>query len=182
MDVDDWPREVLRLLGVDPHEQPIGAVRGRIRDVFSGDRHAARALLARAFCNQLLNPQTKRFELRWNEQCQLVASGARARANGQTERGGRIRGRGAEARLRRGEHRDAPPDDGGNVEAHEGGRHEAEERHGRIAAADVGRVDEEIAKAFSARAVREVSPFIRNGDETVSPPPYARLFEPLTEM
>ena len=77
--------------------------------------------------------------------------------------------RAAGARVRGGEHGQAPADDRADVLAHQRGRHQAEERQRRIAAADVGRVDEDVAELLGARAAGELGAFVGDRDEVIGP-------------
>ena len=130
---------------------------------FAGNRHDTLALFARAFGDELLNPEAETLELRRQDERQFVSPAQRAcryqRAESKTGVATRV---GFAARVG---HRAAGCDDGVDIDAHQRRRHQAKERQRRIASADVGGIDERLAKAAAARARVQRRAFVGNRHE-----------------
>ena len=119
------------------HEEAIVAVRRRVSERLAGNRYDTHAVLTGALRDQLFDPEPERFELWRQHERQLVAANPRARANCETERDRRIRGRLSRRRRRCFEHRQPPPHERRDVDAHQRRRDETEERQRRVPAADI---------------------------------------------
>ena len=129
-------------IGVDRDERAVGAVFVWTSSGFIDDRQRALPALAGALGDQLLDPQTERRQRRRQDDRQLVAA---------------ARGRGADkgAELQPGigqvllaapvGHRFARGEQTAGRSADEGRWNKAEQRQCRETAADVGRVDEDLA-------------------------------------
>ena len=79
--------------------------------------------------------------------------------------------------LARRQHRERPADERGEVLSHQRRRHEAEERERRVAAADVGRIDEHVAESFASRASAQLGAFVGDRDEVIGPVRHAGLLQ-----
>ena len=164
------------------HEQPIHAIPRGISERLAGDRHDAGTVLSRALGDELFDPEAERVERRGRDEGQLVPALERAVAHDEAERRCRVRDHRGCARLGGGEHRERPADDLADVLSHQRGRHHAEEGESRVTAADVGRVDEDIAELFGSCASIELGAFVGDRDEVIGPARHTGGLDSLAEM
>ncbi len=140
---------------------------GRRAGRLTGNRHDPLAMLAGALGNQLFDPEPERLETRRQQQRQLVAPLARGRAEQRAERDARI-----DARVRdaaRVGHAARAIEQDGQRHADERGGNDPEQRQGRIAAADIGGVDEDVEVALVQRAAVKLGAVVGDGDEPRRP-------------
>ena len=126
-------------------------------------RHDPDAVLAGALRDQLFEPTAEALELVIDEEGELVATGRRERPDGEAERDAGVGRRvglaaGAEHRGRRGQERI-------EVQADERCRHEPDVRERRVAAADVRRVQEDLAEVVVVGERLDALARVRDGHD-----------------
>ncbi len=158
------------MAGRDGDERGVGeALRFCDEVARGGQRHRqdARSSLARAFGEQLLNPQSQIGELRGYREGNFVSPLSRHCAEECAQDGAGVlmdRNGGAAASghvLRR-------PKDASDVHAGQGRGNEAEQRQGRVAAADVGGVQEDGAESVVAGDALKAGVWVGDGDEGIA--------------
>ena len=148
-------------------EQPVPGVLLRAGEGFAVDREDTLALLAGALGEQLFDPCPQRRHGGRGGQGQLVAPCEGAAGDGGTEEDARVVLCGTTLIDRF----PCPVQQALDVDAGETGRHQPEEGKRRIAAAYVGVVEEEVAKAETAGQLLEAAAGIGDGDEMISGSP-----------
>src|SRR5579862_1562069 len=128
----------------DPDEGPIRAVLARRATGLEIDRHDARAVLAGRLGEELLQPRTEALDRLVGEERELVASRPRERPDRETQMEPGVVGRGGLPALA--EHRRRGGEQGVEVDADERRRDEPDVGQRRVAAADLRRVQEDLAE------------------------------------
>ena len=165
------------LVGDHRDKRAVRAVVGGAAVWFVDDGQHTDAVLAGAFCHELLDPHA---EWRDREQRELVASGVGLRRHERAERVARVARR-VEPTL--GGHRRCAAEQRVHVDAEPGGGHEAEQRQRGVAAANVRRVDPDVPVSRLGRARDERRAGIGDADEVRSGVGGAdAAFDPLPEV
>ena len=129
----------------DPDERAIRSVGSGAPERLEVDRDDPDAVLAGALGDELLRPRAEARDLVVGQERQLVAAGLRERRRWR----GPASTPGLTRRVRlaaRAEHRDRRREQRVEVEADERRRHEPDVGQRRVATADVGRVEEDLAE------------------------------------
>src|SRR5690606_13406887 len=155
-------RERTILVEREDDECAVGAITLDLVERLTDHGNQAKALLARALGDELLDPQAERLERRWQQERQLVAASLRRIDHERAQR---------ESGIRRGRlmttrgHVGARLQEAIDVVPEQGRRHESEERQRREASADVWGIDEDVAISVRARVRGQRRLGIGDGDE-----------------
>ena len=142
-----------------------------VAERFADDRDDADALLAGALAQPAVRPTTRTARapaevssVSLSRPARAAAPIAKPSATPRWRRGLDVRWR-----LRMPACRDAPADQRLDVLSHQRRGHQAKERERRIAAANVGGIDEDVAELFAPARVGEVRSLVGDGDEVIGP-------------
>ena len=133
----------------------------------AGDRDDARALFAGALGDELFDPEPERRERLREDQRQLVAASLRRRGHECSQNAPWVCRdvRHSARRL----HLARSVEDCRDVCAHQCGWNHTEQGQRGVAAADVRRVDEDVAEPFGERALVQRGAFVGDRDESRTP-------------
>ena len=157
---------------------PIGAGGSELLEVHRQD---ARALLAGALGDELLDPGAQRRQRRLEDQRELVAAAQRQFADRSAELQSRILLRGHVGAAGHG-HGAHPVEQPLEVDAHEGGRDHTEEAERRVPAADVAGIHEDGAEALVERLLLERGALVGDGHEVMTRVLPGELLQALVEI
>ena len=138
------------------------------------------ALLARRLGDQLLHPGAERCHPLGRDERELVPPGPGERAEHGAEMQARVL-TGGDRRPAGEPHAPGAVEKAGEVDAEEGGRHQPDVGQRRVAAADVGRVQEDSPEPPLAGLLLQRGAGVRDGHEVLARPVALRRAHPLPE-